>query len=82
VADQNVRGGVAACSMCGSSNATSYFRITKIAGGVEQPLTMTCSLKCMVSWAYRYAQMNGAMLAMKAKSALDQFIDGLKNLRG
>lgn len=62
------------CSQCNSQNAPNYFRVTKIvnANGVETPLTLACSLPCLLKWIYAFSAMQGARLAFKAKSAWDQ----------
>jgi hypothetical protein len=70
------------CSMCSSQTSPSYFRVARVTPTGETPLALVCSVTCAIKWFYRYAQMNGLMLAMKAKSTFDSFIEGLKQLRG
>lgn len=61
-----------ACSACGKRDA-SYFRVGRVAAdGTETPLTTTCSVRCLISWAFSYAQLQGMKLAYGAKQAIDQ----------
>lgn len=64
-----------ACSSCGKRDA-SYFRVGRVAAdGTETPLTQVCSIKCMSTWLYQYAQLQSMRLVYGTK----QVIDRLKN---
>ncbi len=70
------------CSVCNRRDAPNYFRVQEVTpGGVESPLTTTCSVKCLMTWLYKYAAFKGTMLAVKTKGVVQQFLDGLKGLR-
>ena len=60
------------CSICNSRRAPSYFRLTKIANGKEQQLTVVCSIPCLLKWTVSYAQVQGARLAVGVKGAIEQ----------
>lgn len=71
------------CSVCRSRDAASYLRVQNVTpGGVETLLTTTCSIKCLLTWTYKYATLKGVMLAAQTKSAMQQFIDRIKGLGG
>lgn len=68
------------CSACGARDASSYFRVERVAAdGTATPVTMVCSLRCLLSWAMQYGQLQGAKLAFGAKQAVDR-IRGLFKL--
>lgn len=70
------------CSVCQRRDAPSYFKVAQVSlGGVESPLTTTCSIKCLLTWAYQYATLKGAVLAAQTKGLVQQLLDGLKRMR-
>lgn len=70
------------CSVCARRDAPTYFRVASVSpGGVESPLTTTCSIKCLFQWAYQYAALKGMVLAGQTKSLVQQFVDGIRRMR-
>lgn len=69
------------CTVC-RSEKSDFFRVTRQQNGQETLRADVCSVSCAVRWFYKYAQANGMMLAAKAKNTFDQFVEGLRNLRG
>ena len=63
------------CSICAKQDAPSYFKISRLTPTGESPLTVTCSINCLLTWGYKYASMQGVKLAYGAKAALKEITD-------
>lgn len=63
-----------ACSSCGKRDATSYFKVSRVAqdGAETTPVTVVCSIKCMSAWLYQYAQLQSMRLVYGTKQAIDR----------
>lgn len=61
------------CSVCATRDAPSYFKVARVApDGVESPLTVCCSIRCLISWSYQYATLQGTRMVWTAKETLRQ----------
>lgn len=62
-----------ACSVCSTRTAPSYYKVSHLApDGSEAAITTTCSIRCLISWAYQYATIQGTKLVWTAKEAIRQ----------
>lgn len=67
------------CSVCAKRDAPTYFRVVRVSpGGAESPLTTVCSIKCLLSWAYTFATLQGTRMAYGVREAIKQFFGALK----
>jgi hypothetical protein len=68
------------CSVCSKRDAPNYFRVQRVSpGGVESPLTTTCSARCLLQWTYSVASLQGMRLAFTAREAIKQLFGALRS---
>lgn len=64
-----------ACSVCSKRDGT-FFKVLRVApDGTESPLTTTCSVKCLLTWGYSYATLQGTRMVWTAREAVRKFFD-------
>ena len=68
----------ATCAKC-QRPLSSYFKIERIdTVGNTTISAATCSIPCLIGWAYSYATMMGMMGAAKARSVVDRVLEILQ----
>ena len=65
-----------ACSVCAKRDAAAYYKVAHVLlDGTEEPVTVVCSIRCLLSWGYQYASMQGAKMAYGVKAAVKEIAD-------
>lgn len=62
-----------ACSACAKRDAPSYFKVTRVSpSGAEEPITVTCSVRCLLAWGYQFTALQSAKMVYSVKQVLGQ----------
>jgi type IV secretory pathway VirB6-like protein len=68
-----------ACSVCTKRDAPGFYKISHLAAdGTEAPVTTVCSIRCMLTWGYQYASIQGARMAYGARQAVKEVLAWFK----